>query len=743
MLRAASKECCRSKLEGNIMSVILLDRNRDAIPPDGYLIIDSEMEFLNKAVSGLPLFIRGKRLCDWAQNFYNGRRIEYQEASSLVNILVETFPGLTNEQADFIVKYLEGKTLPMNRVTACLVLCTCFPIPLWDGIPCKRHAAEWLLWLDEVEPVNAFQPILKVITNDWKQIDPELSELYNVYDAQSARDLLIKWLGVCINPFIEKFGLFPISNISEKWIETLEKSWRKEIVKTDGEFLSNFLKLPTSWQFKQLVAVATLDYFEKHTDSKQLTTDLYDQIARFVSGTESIRLSAIKPVPLPNDMPFEPENVLSWFKNEYLPYREWQTSTNAEAAYSHVLELGLRFAKWYLDFYPKALTSKKYLSFFKSKNLKEQDATHVNLLIILDGLHALDAKYLMAALLKSNGTQRLVMTENSFCFAPLPTVTDFAKGALIHGVQPTLMKEFDLLGEDVSEQQTPIPKLQTARPGSLFIWRIQDPDRTYHTKNKSSMLKKDVEGELSTIAQKIMEIAEKVASNIPLRIIITTDHGRFLGTSMRTVAIPEGMEAHGRAAWGKTKIIFDKSGYKIDGEVVYLSKDRFGLLSDDAVVILTDHAFHHNSYKKEICTHGGLFPEEVVIPWMTFERNITTPELDFTISGEGRANQPGKFKLTVINPSSLTVSIFKLSLFFSTEKDFTFDLSLDVAGLEKKELEFSVPTWPSSEQVSLGKSLIMVRLPSGEEYSITPSLVGIKVTELYTRDKSLLEGLDL
>jgi hypothetical protein len=725
------------------MPNILLDRNSDSVPPDGYLVIDSEMEFLDKAISGQPILIRGQRLCDWAQTFYDGRRIAYQEAISLVNLLVTTFAGLSIEQANIINEDLKGKTIAITSLTAASVLGAFYPIPLWDMIPSKKHAAEWLLWLDETEPGPHLQPILKSISNDWKQVDPELAEVYNVYDTPSARDLLSRWLGAKINPFVEKFGQFPQPYIPDRWVKALDVSWRKEIVKTNGRFLSEFLKLPTTWEFKQLVAIATLDYFEKHADSQEFTDQVHDQIARFMSGNDILRLRKIKQVSEPGNIPSEPDSVLSWFSNEYLPYREWQVAANVEAAYPRVLELGNQFARWYLEFYPKALTSKKHLSFFKSKMIKEQDTSHVNLLIILDGLHAIDAKFVMAALLKWNGKQRLVMAESSYCFAPLPTVTDFAKGALLRGVQPTLMKEFDLLGVDVSEQQTPLPKLQTAKPGNLFIWRMQDPDRTYHTKNKSSMLIKEVEGELATIAQKIAEIIENVPPSIPLRLIITTDHGRFLGTSKRTVKIPDGMEAHGRAAWGKTKIAFEKSGYKIEGEIVYLSKDRYGLLADDAAVILSDQAFHHDAYDQEISTHGGLFPEEVVIPWMVFERNTARPELEIIISGEGQANTEAKIKLSVTNPSSINVTIVKLDICFGSDKNYSFDLSLDVPGLDPKDKELDIPSWPSSDQVTLGKAIVTVRLPSGEEYNMAPSLKGIEVGEIYTRDKSLLEGLDL
>lgn len=207
--------------------------------------------------------------------------------------------------------------------------------------------------------------------------------------------------------------------------------------------------------------------------------------------------------------------------------------------------------------------------------------------------------------------------------------------------------------------------------------------------------------------------------------------------------VPQGMQAHGRAAWGGTSIQFDKTGYRIEDDLVYLSRDRFGLLSDDAAVILTDGAFRHEKYEQEISTHGGLFPEEVVIPWMVFERNIEKPNIEFAFSGTGRATLPGKILVTTINPSTIDLDLTTAEINFGGDMNFSFELLKNVPGMKKTEFEIDIPTWPSSEQVSLGKAQFTLRLPSGEEFGVSPSLVGISVTELYTRDKSLLEGLDL
>ncbi|MBN2258342.1 MAG: hypothetical protein JW704_11045 [Anaerolineaceae bacterium] len=722
------------------MNHILLDPDGNALIPSGYLLIDTETAFLENATSKNPMFIRGRHLCAWAETFFSGRNIPTSDAYSPIRDLVGIFTGLTIEQAEYICNTIGNSLAKIEKLSASAILNACFPIPIWDSAPSKKHVAEWLLWLVDKEPNAAFLPILRAMTEDWRRASPDLSDIYQVHDPSNARILLGKWLGETITPFLEKFGEFPLP-VPLEWIAILNESWRKEITKTNGTFFDRFLKSPTPWHFKQIVALATLDYFEKYPDG--LTHERHDQIARFISGEDRARLKVLKQASKPVDVPDEPELVLNWFEKEYLPFREWQFAARAEKSYPRVLELGQQFAKWYLDFYPKALTSKKYLSFFKSKDLKDQDSDYVDLLIILDGLQAIDAKILLDALLKSNGSQRLVMIENSLCFAPLPTVTDFAKGALVHGVQPTLMKELELLGEDVSERQTPLLKLQAAHPGDLFIWRIQDPDRIYHTKNNSPMLKTEVEGELSTIAKKINDVVEKLIPAIPLKIIITTDHGRFLGVSNRIVDVPQGMQAHGRAAWGRTNIQFDKTGYRIEDDLVYLSRDRFGLLSDDAAVILSDSAFRHEKYEKEISTHGGLFPEEVVIPWMVFERNIERPNIEFAFSGAGRATLPGKIIVSTINPSTIDLDLTKAEINFGGDMNFSFELMKNVPGLKKTEFEIDITTWPSSEQVSLGKANFTLRLPSGEEFGVSTSLVGISVTELYTRDKSILEGLDL
>ena len=92
------------------MQSIIFDPNRDTIAPDGFTVIDTEVKFLKFATSGKSLFIRGPRLCDWAQTFFDGRRISYSEISSPAKRLKENFVELTDDGIRYICTFLGSKS---------------------------------------------------------------------------------------------------------------------------------------------------------------------------------------------------------------------------------------------------------------------------------------------------------------------------------------------------------------------------------------------------------------------------------------------------------------------------------------------------------------------------------------------------------------------------------------------------------------------------------------------------------
>ena len=66
-------------------------------------------------------------------------------------------------------------------------------------------------------------------------------------------------------------------------------------------------------------------------------------------------------------------------------------------------------------------------------------------------------------------------------------------------------------------------------------------------------------------------------------------------------------------------------------------------MHDDIAITLNESAFYNNdgSGGSEVYPHGGLFPEEVIVPWVVFMRDKVKPMIDFSFSGDGRARMAG------------------------------------------------------------------------------------------------------
>lgn len=374
--------------------------------------------------------------------------------------------------------------------------------------------------------------------------------------------------------------------------------------------------------------------------------------------------------------------------------------------------------------------------------IRQRHAHSVVLLIVLDGLHLLDAHQLLNKVLGKTG--RLTKREHSAVFAPLPTITRFAKEALLKGVLPIHCANAPWLGQDISESKSPARRLANAQPGDLFIWRIQEPDHTYHDKNYSEMLEHEIEGQLEAVAQKIVEVTHQVPSTIPLHILLTTDHGRLLGVSKRCVDVPPGMQAHGRAAWGPSGQSFPGAGFIIDENVAFLYGERFGL-AEDVAIVLDESAFRTNDGKQgqERFAHGGLFPEEVIIPWIVLirdfvaEQAVEIPLLRLEASGKGVARQKGTLTIRIHNANEIPLMLSQVTIQYGPESEPVIcPLNVELPALTRWEKTLELDLWPTSEAAEKTSARAQLLWPAGRFIEI-PLPITLQSEELYRRDFSL------
>lgn len=717
---------------------ILLDRLGDLPAPPGFRIIDSEVDFLRWATDDTPLLIRGQSLCAWAESFYSLRGQPYRYEESPSAILQRMFPALSSDQARRLSEKMGLVSISPDEVSLTSILNYCYPMDssLWQGTVSPDHAARWLIWLCSHQPDEAE----KVILNEFSHLledragnAPE-GQVYRATNQESAKLLLYTWLGLTED--IQDIGLgeFPL-NIPTDLYNEIRSLWMRRLIDSEGRFFKQMLNFPLSIRLRQELAQLAAQYYEQH--SQHLTSEIIWQLQPYLSPQALASLEKHLPPPDPMPLPQGEEAVLNWFQSEYLPYRLWQARYNDKQAAKRVINLAQTFTDWYLRHYPKWLIQTDWISFQKSAHLIETAHNVVTFCVILDGLPAWDAEDIARSMYAK--IDRLQIQEKHYCFAPLPTVTEFAKDALLKGVPPRLAPNTSPLGKILPDNKSPLPGLKDAKLGDIVFWCINQPDSAYHFESRAKR-ERQVRAELDSILHALMEVVEAVPAELALRVIITSDHGRLLNPkSLRRLHVPGGMQAHGRVAWGVLNQKFDEDGFSVDeiaGWVV-AHGERFDM-SHDMLIAWNEDSFVNFKTGSEPYPHGGLFPEEAIVPWFVFERDAKQPALQVTVTGKGEAGHSGDITATVVNPTHLRLECFSISFSHGPQVNGHWD----ILPLSKTEFTIALKPYPTQVDLASVKAILLIRQSNGAIFRIEviPSL---DVISLYTRDDSLLKDLDL
>jgi len=202
------------------------------------------------------------------------------------------------------------------------------------------------------------------------------------------------------------------------------------------------------------------------------------------------------------------------------------------------------------------------------------------------------------------------------------------------------------------------------------------------------------------------------------------------------------MEVHGRTAWGGTRRSFPESGYLVEGNIAFLHHNRFGLIEDTAI-ILDESAFPTSDGKggSEHFPHGGLFPEEVIIPWVVYERDAVQPEVEIRISGRGQAGNPGVFEVHSINFGDVRVTLQTLHIIINETKENIIHLDWQLESRMSETRNAELSHWPTSFDIKAMHSFARMQLANGLLFDVAAK-IEIQSEEMYQRE-DILEGLDL
>src|ERR1022692_1278713 len=411
-----------------------LDQFGDASVPVNYSVAQSESEFLELAFSD-NVVVQGDELCSWASVFWHCRKFPHELLESPIQKLRHYVPGIAEEDARAILSLdtNAGKIILGSKDLRSL-LKGLFPSDIWQISANLHHGAHWLLWLDEVDPPNCVQGLLKLQAGLWEQqLEGVTRLLYQQCDAGSAKVFLRQWLRLeAPVGEIERLEEFPVP-LPDRLLSEIDEIWTKRVVESRGLYFRSLLNCPLSFGLKQRAVRLCVDYFRRHPSS--LNEAIIAELSDFLSMEEMRTLREIVPPMEPPVPPSDVDSLVSWFCNLYLPYRLWAIDRNLEKIDEICRSRSVALAKWFLGFYPTALAAgAETISFRRCGRIMCDRTDEVTLLIILDGIGIWDGKELVRQI---KGLQRrLTLVTDGWCFAGIPTVTEICKPAMRQGVAP-------------------------------------------------------------------------------------------------------------------------------------------------------------------------------------------------------------------------------------------------------------------------------------------------------------------
>ncbi len=693
---------------------LFLDPHSDNLPPPGSLVVEDPVAFVEHAFRANPLLVRGARLCQWADDFGFGRGWQSVWLGSPVQELMLQCPSLHEAEAKTIITAIGDTLLTLDRPLRIRdVIVSSFGGTLWSEEPGPDHASRWLMWLAQQKTEGAEWKLVWQHAAVWQSVvESSLRLSYSARSAADAWGLLKEWLGVSNGQ--QKWPQ-PPPKLADALLQRLDEDFIREAIDTDTDSFSELLGHASDKVILRSAAKACAQVLLSNPE--KVTPDRVARLKTYLRFDTWQKLIELIPEENPGLPEWRFDSLSDWFTTKYLPYRAWTLRPeNAGHPSDWVLNSAREFARLFLQYYSTARAGGEgagHLAWAKTKQLKAEGKPSVHLLVVLDGLTYPDAVQLKSIIAQQS--RRLALDEETLALAPIPTITDFAKPAVSKGILPAEASQDADHPICTSEEQVS-SALKTATPGSLFVWTLLEPDRTYHFRVDAGPadVRREVDGQLSIIANHIVAVAEAAPEKLRLHVVVTSDHGRLLTSAERKLPIPAGMAAHGRAAWGNSVVSLEGNGFRIAGDVAYLHPTPFGLPQGQLyAVAVNEQAFLTADERggREPFPHGGLFPEEVLVPWLEFTRDRAPLTVDAALHGKGEESKPGNATLAVQNPNAvhLTLALLRIS-----RPELSVALDLDIGPLSQRSITVQLEQWPSKQDLESIVAHLVYVTPDGE-----------------------------
>jgi hypothetical protein len=707
------------------MSVkLMLDASRENDCPDGFLVLESEIEFLRFEGGEQPLFVRGESLCQWARELCRARGLKegvaFTDLPSPRNRLRLLIGDWANDvQADVLARTVDVlKRHP--SLTRGGLLARLTGADFWAEAPSREHAARWLLAEFSAELTPLFEAARELWTRDCE--DAVLRRLYEL-PLSERQEALRKWISADNEE--AELGIFPLV-VEGAPAELLKNLWGQKLRQTNGQAVENFsAKNPNA----ELIAREAYEYFRYRWD--HLSLGVVARIGPLLSPSQRSQLERLVPRDVPEPLPVDAseQEALAWAVQHYLPYREWQVGValDEEAEARAAEELGESFSDWMLENYPR-LTTKSYedspLNVRAKYVVSELSKSYRVLWVVVDGLNYLNHRRLLQLLAATDAA--LSVEQDHKLLAVLPTITEKAKYGMTSGLLPgqnvkgewkinkVLADSFPQAKYAGVDQVDKLKSWLADESVRLCYWNMTAVDECYHKQTDAEAIQHSVEAQLSALAKKISGMVTAAANPDRVAVVISTDHGQMLGPCVPRAEKLNGADVHGRTAKDDPLALDGGAGRAYvkaaDGSAALLNATLFQLSEPTTLALRSYHfgGWSQDARGRSWGVHGGLYPEEVVVGLSVLLRNHQRKPVTASVGGTGEVRKAGRMTLWIDNPNPAPIRLLTLTLNEVDEYRSALPLIRDVEGLSQSPIELELQKFPapiSDEQLNVTGAL--------------------------------------
>ena len=317
--------------------------------------------------------------------------------------------------------------------------------------------------------------------------------------------------------------------------------------------------------------------------------------------------------------------------------------------------------------------------------------------VVIDGMGWLEQCQLVELI--SAETNLRIAEEVVPKISVLPTKTEYAKWAMFAQLLPShnswvkdVAKGFAQIGighrytDSANKREALLRDLRRGQE-TLYCWDTTELDSLYHDEvDWPQLVGVGIPQTLRKIAHQIQFFVDAHPRPKELQVVLSSDHGQMVGALTQLKDCPSGFDYAGRLCEGRVP----------DPRFVTLDADRYGLPHDISVVKGSGciRSFQASQSGLLVGTHGGLFPEEVVVGTSVLRYALQRRPIIVKCTGIGKPLQTGEITVRIVNSND--VSLTGICLYIEEMTSLRAGQLLDIEVPASSEITWhcSVPHWP-------------------------------------------------